>query len=70
MKHQAKSLYKQLVEEGGHFYVCGDCTMAEHVFRTLKLIIQEQGNMTSEMVETYMLNLRVSCTFMYNFNSI
>lgn len=63
MKHQAQSLYKQLVEDGGHFYVCGDCTMAEHVFRTLKLIIQEQGNMTPEKVETYMLNLRVRITF-------
>lgn len=49
-----------LVYEGGHFYVCGDCTMAEDVYQTLKHIIQTHGEMTDKQVEAYMLSLRVS----------
>lgn len=45
--------------EKGHFYVCGDCTMAEHVYQTLKTIIQKYGAMTNDQVEKYMLTLRV-----------
>lgn len=39
MRGEAKALYKQLVCDGGHFYVCGDVTMAEHVLQTLKVIV-------------------------------
>lgn len=46
--------------EKGHFYVCGDCTMAEHVYQTLKNIIQRHGGMSEAQVQTYMLSLRVS----------
>lgn len=60
MRGEASSLYRQLVTEGGHFYVCGDVTMAEHVLQTLKTIVQQEGNMSSEQVENYMLTLRVS----------
>lgn len=49
-----------LVYEQGHFYVCGDCTMAEDVYQTLKHIIQTHGEMTDKQVEAYMLSLRVS----------
>lgn len=48
-----------LMLEKGHFYVCGDCTMAEHVYQTLKTIIQKYGAMTDGQVENYMLTLRV-----------
>lgn len=53
-------MYKILVVEKGHFYVCGDCTMAEHVYQTLKKIIQQCGHMNDEECESYMLKLRVS----------
>lgn len=49
--------------EKGHFYVCGDCTMAEHVYQTLKNIIQKYGGMNESQVLSYMLSLRVSNTF-------
>ena len=49
-----------LVYEGGHFYVCGDCTMAENVYQTLKQIIQTHGELADKQVEAYMLSLRVS----------
>lgn len=59
MRVEAKSLYRQLVQDNGHFYVCGDVTMAEHVLQTLKMIVQSEANMTAEQVENYMLQLRV-----------
>lgn len=34
--NEAESIYKILVKEGGHVYVCGDVTMAEHVYQTLR----------------------------------
>ncbi|XP_058799933.1 nitric oxide synthase, salivary gland-like [Phymastichus coffea] len=55
---EAKNIYKMLVHEKGHFYVCGDCTMAEDVYQTLKQIIKTHGNMTEHKVENYMLSLR------------
>ncbi|XP_003698873.1 nitric oxide synthase, salivary gland [Apis florea] len=55
---EASQIYDMLVYEGGHFYVCGDCTMAEDVYQTLKHIIQTHGEMTDKQVEAYMLSLR------------
>lgn len=57
---EAGEVYRLLVAERGHFYVCGDCSMAEHVYQTLKRIIQRQGQMSDSEVEAYMLSLRVS----------
>jgi sulfite reductase alpha subunit-like flavoprotein len=31
------------MHERGHFYVCGDVSMAEDVSKTLKFILQENG---------------------------
>lgn len=60
MRTESADIYKQIVVQKGHFYVCGDCTMAEHVYRTLKEIIKVHGGMSEAAVETYMLLLRVS----------
>ena len=60
IRKEAAAVYQKIVLEGGHFYVCGDCTMAEHVYQMLKLIIQERGGMLDSEVESYMLTLRVS----------
>lgn len=56
---EAAEIYKMLVLERGHFYVCGDCTMAEHVYQTLKTIIQKHGNLSEEQMEGLMLKMRV-----------
>lgn len=64
---EAPEIYKIIVVEGGHFYVCGDCTMAEHVYQTLKNIIKMQGSMNETQAEAFMLSLRVS-TFEQSFN--
>lgn len=57
---EAAEIYRLLVLEKGHFYVCGDCTMAEHVYQTLKCIIQKYSTLNEKQVEDYMLSLRVS----------
>lgn len=56
---EGESISRQILEEGGHVYVCGDCTMAEDVYQTLKGIVQEKGGMNDNEVESYMLSLRV-----------
>ncbi|XP_076253398.1 nitric oxide synthase isoform X1 [Rhynchophorus ferrugineus] len=55
---ESAEIYNLLVIQEGHFYVCGDCTMAEHVHQTLKQIIKKYGNMSEDEVESFMLSLR------------
>ncbi|KAK9703975.1 FAD binding domain [Popillia japonica] len=58
LREEAAELYKMIVLDKGHFYVCGDVTMADHVYQTLKTIMQTYGNMTDEQVEKFMLSMR------------
>lgn len=57
---EAESVYNLIVREKGHIYVCGDVTMAEHVYLTLRKIIAQRENKTEVEVEKFMLALRVS----------
>ena len=57
---EAENIYNILVIEKGHFYVCGDCTMAEDVYQTLKQIIKTHSKLLDNEVESFMLSLRVS----------
>ena len=59
MRKEKGEIYRKIVEEKGHFYVCGDCTMADNVYQELKQIIQELGKKTKQEVESYMLSMRV-----------
>ena len=43
MLKKSEMLVEQLVHEKGHFYVCGDVSMAEDVCKTLKSILQQNG---------------------------
>lgn len=54
-----EQVYRQVVMEKGHFYVCGDCTMAECVYQKLKAIVQEHGRLSDQEVENFMLQMRV-----------
>lgn len=38
MDKEAEAIYKLIVEEQGHIYVCGDVTMAEHVYLTIRYV--------------------------------
>jgi len=58
MQEQAKQLYAWL-EEGAHFYVCGDeSRMAHDVHETLKIIVKEQGGKSDEDAEAYVKQLQ------------
>ncbi|WP_394771993.1 assimilatory sulfite reductase (NADPH) flavoprotein subunit [Mucilaginibacter sp.] len=60
MQEQGRDLFKWL-EEGAHFYVCGDAQkMAKDVDHALKEIIQTQGGMTREKAEEYVKYLQVT----------
>lgn len=43
MKQCSATVFKTLMEQNGHIYVCGDVSMAEDVNKTLKCILQENG---------------------------
>lgn len=61
-----------LTQQKGHFYVCGDCAMAEDVANTLRLVFQKAGGMDHEESEAFLVNLRVRHylirLFFFNFN--
>lgn len=60
MQEHAKELYAWL-EEGAHFYVCGDASrMAHDVHETLLSIIEKQGNKSREAAEAYVEDLKKS----------
>lgn len=48
LKENASKIVKQLIEERGHFYVCGDISMAADVCRTLQGIFEETAAMSSD----------------------
>lgn len=56
----APLVYRMLSQHNGHFYVCGDCRMAEDVASTLRLLFQKAGGMSSEESEAFLMLLRVS----------
>lgn len=43
MLKKSEMMVQQLVHQKGHFYVCGDVSMAEDVCKTLKSILQQNG---------------------------
>lgn len=58
MLERGKDLYAWL-EEGAHFYVCGDATrMAHDVNEALLSIIEKQGGKSREAAETYLEDLK------------
>lgn len=59
-------IYELIAVEKGHFYVCGDCKMAENVYQTLKSIIQEQSGMSSTQSDNFMLGLRVCIHYFFD----
>lgn len=56
---EGPEIHDLLVNRGAHFYVCGDCKMAEDVHQKLKGIVKKHGNMTDEQVQNFMYMLKV-----------
>lgn len=58
MKQRAKDLFAWL-EEGAHFYVCGDASrMAKDVATALQEVVVEQGGMSEEDAAAYVKQLK------------
>lgn len=38
---EAESIYHILARQEGHVYVCGDVTMAENVYTTIRLVLEK-----------------------------
>ncbi|ETN60994.1 hypothetical protein AND_007366 [Anopheles darlingi] len=55
---EADAIAPLILREKGHVYVCGDVTMAEHVYQTLRKILATHENKTETEMEKYMLTLR------------
>ncbi|CAG9096154.1 unnamed protein product [Plutella xylostella] len=57
LEEEGPAVCRMLLEEGGHFYVCGDCKMAEDVMHKLKGIMKAHAGMTDEEVGNCILGL-------------
>ena len=63
----SKEVYKELVEEGGHLYVCGSKTLAEGVSLALHNILMEHGRLTTEQSAVLLASLKVRSALMTSF---
>nr|KAI8753849.1 nitric oxide synthase [Biomphalaria glabrata] len=59
----APYVYEAIVKKGGHFYVCGDVSMAHDVTQTLEVILQDQGKMDAENAAQLVTKLREANRF-------
>ncbi|XP_061712007.1 nitric oxide synthase-like [Cydia pomonella] len=57
LREEGQAITRMLMEEGGHFYVCGDCKMAEEVQQTLKQILQQHTNFSELEAEHFIMSL-------------
>lgn len=59
-EQEGQEIHDLLIKRGAHFYVCGDCKMAEDVHQKLKGILKKHGSMDDDEVQNYMFMLKVS----------
>lgn len=59
LEEEGEEITRLLLEEDGHFYVCGDCKMAEEVQQKLKSIMKTHAKMTDQECEEFILDLMV-----------
>ncbi len=60
LKRNSKDVYDKLVNKNGHFYVCGDVTMASEVGNILSDILQENLHISKEQARNSFKRLKVS----------
>ncbi|XP_038059438.1 nitric oxide synthase, brain-like isoform X2 [Patiria miniata] len=58
LKNRGKEVFKSIQEKNGHFYVCGDVSMAADVCNTLESIASEHGKMSIEEAKNYVIAMR------------
>lgn len=52
-------VHRMLASQNGHFYVCGDCRMAEDVADTLRVVFQKAGGLSLKDSDALLTKLRV-----------
>ncbi|XP_068629957.1 nitric oxide synthase-like [Battus philenor] len=57
LEDEGANVTHMLTEQKGHFYVCGDCKMAEEVKQKLKEVIRVNAKMTEDEAENFILDL-------------
>lgn len=60
MLEHGPELTSLLLDEQAHFYVCGDCKMAEEVQQTLKQIMKKHADLDDESVDNIIMEMMVS----------
>ncbi|XP_071848203.1 nitric oxide synthase-like protein isoform X4 [Apostichopus japonicus] len=58
LKDQAREVFRTLDQDNGHFFVCGDVSMAGDVQKALEEIISDQGKMSIDQAKEYVSKLR------------
>ena len=53
------NVYREIKEEKGHLYVCGEVSMAEGVVSVLVDILEKEGGFTRKDAENYVEDLKV-----------
>ncbi|CAK1556071.1 unnamed protein product [Leptosia nina] len=57
LEDEGDVITKMLLDQGGHFYVCGDCKMAEEVQQKLKEIIKKHAKLSDVEIDDFILFL-------------
>ncbi|KAJ0180349.1 hypothetical protein K1T71_003753 [Dendrolimus kikuchii] len=57
LEDEGAAVTRMLLDEEGHFYVCGDCKMAEEVQQKLRSIIKKHAKMSDDEVDEFILSL-------------
>ncbi|XP_039747140.1 nitric oxide synthase-like [Pararge aegeria] len=57
LEDEGPNITRMLLDEGGHFYVCGDCKMAEEVQQKLKDVIKRHARYSDEEADDFILYL-------------
>ncbi|XP_050666056.1 nitric oxide synthase-like isoform X2 [Leptidea sinapis] len=57
LEDEGATISQMLIDKGGHFYVCGDCKMAEEVQQKLKEILKTHGKLSDSEVDEFILFL-------------
>lgn len=58
MKENAKKIAKQIMGEKGHFYVCGDISMATDVSKTLQDILEKNAAMSKDQAKRFIDSMK------------
>lgn len=59
MQANGKLLYETVCKNEGHFYVCGDVSMAADVGSRLEHILAQQGNMSLDEAHDFVAKMKV-----------